>query len=205
MQQLHEIIKQAVALGWVDWTVTVTALIYVVLSARESPWCWVWGIISCSLWAYASYAFYDLYIDALLQLFYVVMGFVGLYHWRYGGEQASEAPIVRWPFRRHVPYLVIGSIVSAGFGYFFDAYTPAAATYLDAFATIFAVLATFFLTRKLLENWLYWVVIDGALVYLYASRGAWLFSFVMVIYTAIAFVAFLQWRKRARLEDTQVG
>lgn len=196
MTLLEKIAAEALALGWIDWTVTITALIYVALAARENSWCWPWGIVSCGLWAYSSYAFYSLYLDALLQLFYVFMGFVGWYQWKAGGNQETAAPILRWPFRQHVPYLIAGTLLSLVFGYFFDEYTAAAATYLDAFATIFAMLATWLMARKLLENWLYWIVIDAALIYLYASRGAWLFSGVMVIYTGIAVMAYLAWKKR---------
>ena len=195
MDLLEKIVAEALALGWVDWTVTITALVYVVLAARENPWCWVWGIVSCGLWAYASFAFYSLYLDALLQLFYVGMGFVGLYYWRAGRGQA-EAPILRRPLRQHLVWLAGGSLLALAFGYFFDAYTPAAATYLDAFVTVFAMLATWLMTRKILENWLYWIIIDAASVYLFASRGAWLLSAVMVVYTGIAVMAYLGWRKR---------
>lgn len=188
----------AAALGWVDWMVTVTALIYVVMAAREKFWGWAWGIVSCGLWAYASFAFYSLYMDALLQVFYVIMGFMGLYHWRSGGAQGAEAPIIQWPFAKHIPYLIVGVLLALVFGYFFDTYTPAAATYLDALTTIFAMLATFLMTRKVLENWLYWIVIDATYIYLYASRGAWLFSALMVVYTAVAVMAYLNWRKRAK-------
>jgi len=41
-----KILQEAAALGWIDWTVTVTALVYVVLAARQNVWCWVWGIVS---------------------------------------------------------------------------------------------------------------------------------------------------------------
>ncbi len=195
---LEKILEEAAAMGWVDWTVTVTALVYVVLAARENPWCWLWGIVSCGLWAYASYAFYSLYLDALLQLFYVAMGFVGLYHWRSGGTGGKEAPIQQWAFHRHLPWLLAGTLLSFGFGYFFDAYTTAAATYWDAFTTIFAMLATFLMTRKILENWLYWIFIDATYIFLYASRGAWLFSGVMVIYTAIAIAAYFKWQRKVK-------
>ena len=83
-QLVQQFLQDLAALGWLDWTVTITALIYVVLSARNSPWGWPFGIVSCALWGYASFFEYDLYLDALLQVFYVVMGFLGLYNWLKG-------------------------------------------------------------------------------------------------------------------------
>lgn len=221
----ERIITEAAALSWVDWVVTITALVYVVLAARQNIWAWAWGIVSCALWAYASFFFYHLWLDALLQLFYVAMGFLGWYQWR-NGRIEKEASIIReagkegilddWQtdsaikrkkalsitqltWRENLLIVVGGSLAALSFGYFFDVYTPAAATYLDAFVTVFSVITTFMLVQKKLDNWAYWVVIDAASIYLFASRGAYLFAFIMIIYTLIAANAFLQWRKKDKL------
>lgn len=205
------LLQESLALGWVDWVVTVTALVYVVLAARQNGWCWVWGIISCSLWAYASFTFYHLWLDALLQIFYVVMGFVGLYNWRRsdlahkglsdseteGRGEGAKLLITRLTAKQNLFIIIGGTILSLLFGYFFDIYTPAAATYLDAFVTIFSIITTFMLVQKKLDNWAYWVLIDSVSVYLFASRGAYLFAFIMIIYTLIAANAFLQWKREA--------
>ncbi len=196
---IAEIAKEAAALSWVDWVATSTALVYVVLAARNQVWCWFWGIVSCSLWAYASYAFYGLYLDALLQLFYVGMSFVGIYNWKYGGQEGADAPVRQLSPSDHFTYLIAGSLLALAFGYFFDNYTPAAATYWDAFTTVFSVLATFMLVRRLLDNWAYWVVIDLVYVGLYYSRGAYLFALLMVIYTIIAALAWREWRKQRKV------
>lgn len=191
----QQLLAEAAQLSWVDWVVTVTALIYVVLAARENIWCWFWGIISCSLWAYASFVFYDLWLDALLQVFYVIMGFVGIYRWRYGSRSGSDLPVSRMPRREMAWTLAGGSLLAWIFGTLFDEYTPAAATYLDATTTVFSIITTFLLVQKRLESWLYWVVIDALYAYLYFSRGAYLFALLMVLYTGIAISAYFQWRR----------
>ena len=192
---LATILREAAALSWIDWVVTITALIYVVLAAREKVWCWFWGIISCSLWAYASFFFYGLYLDALLQLFYVAMAIVGLYQWKYGGREGEGMPVSRLSARQHLLLLAGGTAGSLAFGYFFDEYTPAAATYWDAFTTVFSIIATLILVRKVLDNWGYWIVVDPIYVGLYFSRGAYLFSLVMVVYVIIASFALVSWSK----------
>ncbi|MFN7118100.1 MAG: nicotinamide riboside transporter PnuC [Saprospiraceae bacterium] len=207
----NNIVAEAAALGWVDWVVTVTALVYVVLAARENIWAWGWGIVSCGLWAYASFFLYNLWLDALLQLFYVGMGVVGIYKWMGKGrvEQAKDSgksvldeeivassalPITQLTIHQHLMIIIGGAFIAVVFGYFFDVYTPAAATYLDAFVTVFSIVTTFLLVQKKLDNWAYWVVIDAASIYLFASRGAYLFAFIMLVYTVIAANAFWQWR-----------
>ena len=85
------------------------------------------------------------------------------------------------------------------FGYFFDEYTPAAATYWDAFTTVFSVIATLILVRKVLDNWAYWIVTDLIYIGLYFSRGAYLFALVMVVYVFIFAFALVSWARQYRM------
>lgn len=191
-----QLVQEIMALGWLDWVVTLTALVYVVLSARNNAWCWPFGIVSCALWAYAAYG-YGLYSDVLLQVFYVVMGFWGLYNWQKGSQEGGVMPISRMRKQDHLLYLVIGVAGGMLLGYLFS-HTTAAATYWDAFTTSFSVLATIMLVRRQLENWYYWFVIDLAYAGLYYSRGAVLFALLMVIYTVIVVYAYYTWREQLK-------
>ena len=193
MNIIQQLISEISALPTIDWIITLTAIIYLLLATRNNVWCWFWGIISCSIWAYSSFVNFQLYLDAALQLFYVVMGFVGIYQWKYGNSK-EELPISKLSRKDHLLWLSIGSVVAVLFGYFFAKLTPAAATYLDAFTTIFSIIATFFLVRRKLDNWMYWVIIDAVYVYLYASRGAFLFALLMVWYVYLAAKAYFNWK-----------
>ncbi|MCB0637167.1 MAG: nicotinamide mononucleotide transporter [Lewinella sp.] len=188
-------------MGWLDWTATVLALVYVILAARDTPWCWPFGMISCALWAWASFYQYDLWLDAGLQLFYVVMGAVGLYRWIYGGQQGEGLPITQGSWWDQWPYLLSGSVLAVVFGLLFSAYTPAAATYWDAFTTIFSVLATWLLVQRRIENWIYWIITDAIYVGLYYSRGAYLFAVLMCLYVIIAAGAWRNWRRLQLAEE----
>ena len=192
---METLIQAAQNLHWSESWATIFGIIYVILAARKSVWCWFWGIISCALWAYASFALYDLWLDALLQIFYVGMGFWGIYAWVYGGQNKAELPISVLSWNKHFILWGIGIVLAVLFGYFFDNYTPAAATYLDAFTTIFAIIATYLTVQKVLENWLYWVVVDLLYIYLYSRQEAFLFAFLMGLYVVIAIGGYLNWRR----------
>lgn len=198
MDILPKIIEQAQAFSWVDWVATLTAIIYVVLAARENIWCWFWGIISCSLWAYASFVYYNLWMDALLQVFYVIMGFIGIYQWKYQQEGQDIRPTTQLTIPEHLTYGAILLPATFLFGYFFANYTPAAATYPDAFTTILSVLATFILIQKKLETWLYWILADTLYVWLYARQGAYLFALLMIFYVIIAVDGYFRWRRQMK-------
>jgi len=189
LNTFFEIIKtETTALHPAEIISTVTAVIYLILAARENIWCWFFGIISCSFWAWAAYFLYNLQIDSLLQVFYVVISFWGLYQWKFGSENKKELPITRLSIKEHALIIGGGVLLSGMGGWLYANYTTASSTYLDAFTTVFSVIITFMVIFKKMENWLYWIVIDAVYVYLYWSREGYLFSILFVAYIIIAFL-----------------
>ena len=190
------LIEQFKAQGWLDWTLLITAIFYIILAARENIWCWFWGIISCSLWAVVSFRG-KLYADAVLQLYYVAISFWGIYEWKFKPQEENKEalPITRLTIQQHLKIIVIGILLSLPFGYFLKGYTDAAATYLDSVTSVFAIITTVLVARKILENWIYWIIIDGVYIYLYGSRGMLMTAVIMVIYVIISVFGYFNWRK----------
>jgi nicotinamide mononucleotide transporter len=69
---------------------------------------------------------------------------------------------------------------------------------IDSFTTVFSVISTFMLTKKILENWLYWVVIDIVSVYLYFSRELHLTSLLFILYSIIAIFGYFSWLRYSK-------
>lgn len=189
-------LEEIYALSWIDWVVTITGIIYVVLAAKENIWCWFWGFISCSFWAYADFYLYQLYADGFLQLFYAGMSAWGLWQWQFGTKGKGPSPIRKMERHEHIWIIslsVIGGILA---GYFLSTYTDAAASYPDAITTVFAIMATYLVVQKKLENWLYWMGIDFVYLFIYGSQGAYLFVLIMVIYLVVAYYGWRNWERR---------
>lgn len=199
------LVEQISALHYAEIISVVTAIFYLILAARENVWCWFFGIISCTFWAWAAFSLYDLYIDSLLQVFYVVISFWGIYSWKFGGKAKTELPITKLSLQEHGTIIGAGLVLSGLFGWLFAEYTSAASTYPDALTTVFSVLTTFMVIRKKLENWFYWLVIDSIYVWLYWSRGGYLFSLLFVVYLIIVVKGYLDWKEKYEAEGMKKG
>ena len=213
-----------------EWLGFLMALLYSLLAALEKPLCWLFAFISSILYFYICVE-NSLYLQALLQVFYVAMSVYGWWSWReqngnksenengnenekvseeglrqgfdelnlkaQGPKEKEKSGVVRWSLRELSMYMFSGLIVALITGYLFANYTETHLPWLDASITVFSFLATWMMTRKILQNWLMWIFIDTATVYLYATQSLSLSALLYIIYTLIAIYGYLQWRKKS--------
>ena len=182
--------------GLADFSVTeacaaVLAIAYLVLAIKQSMWCWL-AALSSSLLYLAVFFMARLYMESSLQIFYAAMAVYGYQQWRYGGVDHSGVRITTWPLRRHAAVLAAIAAVSASIGWIMS-HTDAAFPYIDAFTTVAAIATTYMVARKVLENWIYWFVIDGISVFIYLARGLELTAALFVLYLVLIVVGFRRW------------
>ena len=168
------------------------SILYVILAVKESIWCWGAATISVILYIYICYSA-QLYPETGLQVFYLFMGFYGYYQWN---KNDSTLQIQQWTTTKHLLILLLGAILTFLMGFYFSIYTNAALPLVDSFTTVFSVFSTYMVTKKVLGNWLYWIVIDAVSVYLYFSRDLHLTSLLFMAYTIIAIFGYFSWLKR---------
>jgi nicotinamide mononucleotide transporter len=130
------------------------------------------------------------------------MAVYGYLQWRYGGRKSgkNELPISVWPLRVHA--LAIGGsvVLSAGLGWTMSRYTSAAFPYFDSFVTVASIVTTYMVARKILENWLYWLVVDGLALYLYWQRGLYLYVGLFALYLVLVVIGLVRWHRDWRAQ-----
>jgi len=178
-----------------EWEIFITALVYIVLAAFENVWCWLFGIISSALSVYLCYTG-NLFLESGLSFFYVVIGLYGWYQWMHGSEGKTALKIISYSKNKNVYLILIGLAAWAPLGFVAHTFSTQALPYLDAFITAFSLVATWMTAKKIIQNWLYWIVIDALAIILYASREFYLIALLYFIYTLIALVGYIKWRKK---------
>ncbi|MGQ0828616.1 MAG: nicotinamide riboside transporter PnuC [Bacteroidota bacterium] len=178
-----------------EWFIFITAILYVVLATIENAWCWLFGITASALSVYLCYTG-NLFLESGLNIFYVVIGIYGWYQWLYGSKEKTKLIVSSFSFTKNCYLIIIGCVVGAPFGYIANRYSTQVMPYLDAFITAFSLVATWMTAKKILENWLYWIVIDALAVFLFASREFYLIALLYLIYTLLSVLGYIQWRKK---------
>ncbi|MEM9533112.1 MAG: nicotinamide riboside transporter PnuC [Pseudomonadota bacterium] len=177
------------------------AVAYLVLAARENIWCWLCAFVSTAIYIGLFYRV-ALLSESLLNVFYLGMAVYGWWQWR-SGVQDQPRKIQSWPLRRHALVILAAGAAVPVLG-LITSRAGAAFPYVDAATTCFAVATTFMVTHKVLENWLYWLVIDGVSIYLYLEKGLKLTAALFGLYLVICVFGYLNWRRRYTLSQPAV-
>lgn len=176
------------------WEITavILALAYLLLAMREKISCWYAAFASTAIY---TFLFWDvsLLMESALQIFYLIMAVYGWWQWRHHRDKHRDLHIHCWPLRTHLVVISAVAALTLLFGYVLETSTSAALPYLDSFTTWGAVITTFMVTRKVLENWIYWFVIDGVSIYLYMDRGLYLTALLFLAYVVLVVIGFFQW------------
>ena len=176
----------------------VLAIAYLLLVVRQHIACWYAAFASTTIFL-AVFWQVNLYMESGLQVYYLIMAVYGWFQWRAGGDTGEGSlPISTWSLTLHA--VVIGSVLAATIvSGTLLAGTDQHLGYLDSFTTWGAIVATFMVTRKILENWIYWIVIDGASIYLYYDRDLYFTVILFIVYLVIIFFGFRTWLREYRL------
>ena len=175
-------------------------LAYLLLAVRRNLWCWVCAFASTSIYLVIFWRA-SLYMQTALQVFYLVMAGVGFYDWKRGRGGDGEVAIRSWTLPQHLAAAVLVICATAINGWLLTRETHAVAPYLDSFVTWGSVITTWMVARRVIENWLYWVVVDGIAAYLYLTQQLYPTTLLFIIYIGIVIRGFVVWRREQRTQQ----
>ncbi len=180
-----------------EWTAVILGFAYLLLAVRRNQWCWWAALISSAIYL-VLVARAHLYMQVLLQLFYLVMAVYGYLQWRSGRDQAGELEMVRWSWSKHVAVAGVVLLATVLNGWLLSSQLDAHAPYLDAFVTWGSVVTTWMVARRVIENWLYWIVVDAVAAVLYFNQGLRATALLFIAYIGIVIHGYFVWRRTER-------
>jgi len=199
MQEIFNNIKHAFSeTSLLEWLAVSTGTLYVILISYKQIIAWLFALISSLMYVYICFH-YQLYLESFLQFFYVAMAIYGWLNWK---KEIQTTTIIKWPIKNHLMNICLSSILTLILGFTFSKFTNQANPFTDAFTTVFSLTATFMVTKRVLENCIYWIIIDGVSIFLYSSRALYLTSVLFFIFTLIAIFGYIKWKKEFKIQTT---
>jgi nicotinamide mononucleotide transporter len=186
---------------WLEVAAFVLAIAMVVFNVREIHWGWPCAAASSVLYC-ALFGQSRLYGDAALQVFFAAMALWGWAQWLRGVRPDGQAlRITRIAPRILQRDALVTVLLVVGIGLFLQHFTDTDVPWWDAVPTAGSIMATIWVARKYIENWLAWMGINAISVSLYAYKGLWL---TVVLYLLLIAMAGWGWRVWQRALDTRL-
>jgi nicotinamide mononucleotide transporter len=173
----------------------VLSVTTVALNIRQNHWAWLFAIVSSA--AYGVVFFNSrLYGDAGLQVVFIVVSVWGWYSWLHGGAGGRGRLAVSTLDARG--WALVAAGWAAGYlvlSWFLRTYTNTDVPHTDGFLTAGSLVGQVLLSRKKLENWHAWIVVDVLYVGLYVYKGLLLTGVLYALFVAMAVAGLLAWRR----------
>lgn len=165
-------------------------LAYLYFIIRQKSVAWLWSILACSIFVWVCYTS-QLYLQTGLYLFYILIAVYGLLKWK----NRPSLVIRRMTMRHHVIFILVSFFLGFLLGFIFENHTNQHSPYLDGVITAFAVGTTLLIVSKHRENWLYWIVINMASMYLYYTQDLIWLTLMSLLLMLFAIRGFQVWSR----------
>lgn len=188
-----------------DWSLilqivgTTLGLIYLWLEYKANLWVWVIGAIMPMVHG-VLYLTSGIYADAAMQLYYVAAGIYGLVVWKRHPKDSSSGRIKHTPLRWILPLVAIYVVLHVAIYFVLTDFTDSRVPFFDSMSTALSIVAMWMLSRKLVEQWLVWLVVDMISVGLYLYKGIPLTAGLYAVYSVLAIVGYVRWLRICRGE-----
>ena len=181
--------------NWIEIVGAILSLIYLYLSIKQKISLWIFGFLSSALYIVVFFQT-KFYADMSLQFYYLVISVYGWFNWKYGKpDTGQELPATKIT-KRLILQLGASSILIYVIYYLVLAkFTDSTIPKADSLVGMLSVIGTWMLARKLIENWLVWIVADGIATGLFFYKGLYPTAVLFIIYAIMAIVGYWQWKK----------
>lgn len=188
------LLSTLLAVDWLEFAGLAAGLLCVWLLIRQNPWTWPVGIVyvCISLWVFLQA---KLYADLGLHLVFLALNGYGWWFWLHGGSTSEDAVPVTTTDPRTLVALVAAAMAAAmASGAWFERHTDAALPYWDNTTTMLSLAAMWLSTRKKLENWILWFVVDVLATGIYFYKGLYFYTALYLVYIGMAVMGWRAWR-----------
>lgn len=150
-----------------------------------------------------------LYADMGLQVVYLILSIYGWYEWKFGGKDRTELHVTRASRQMLMRAAMAAVVFATVLAIILSRVTDAALPWLDSATSSTSLAAQFMMTRKILENWVIWAVVDVVYVGMFIYKELYLTAGLYAVFFFLALAGYRQWKgaladeaKRSRVAAT---
>jgi nicotinamide mononucleotide transporter len=197
MSQPWSAVLTYVTANWTELLGSLTGILCVWLLIRQNIWNWPIGIANNIFYVFVFFKS-GLFADMGLQFVYLSIAFYGWWNWLHGGNNHSELNVARTSPQGLIAYCGITAAATAILYWLLRSFTPSTVPFADGLTTSLFLTAQFMMSRKLVENWWFWIVGDVLVIALYVYKHLYLTTGLYLVMLAMSIVALVEWQRAAK-------
>jgi len=179
-----------------DTTIEIFGAIFGFLSVyftiKQNIWCWYFGLLQVTLYCFVFFTS-KLYSDMILHVIYIFLQVFGWYNWKYGGTNKSTLRVTL--LTNATFWIGLTIIATLLVGYMMQTRTDASYPYEDAFIMIASLVAQYLMIKKILQSWMFWIIVDVVAIVIYAYKDLYFTTVLYVLFLVMAIIGYLEWKK----------
>lgn len=175
----------------------ILGLLYIFFSIRQHILTWPTGLFASLLYT-AVFFQSGFYADMGLQVYYIAISIYGWYYWLKGeakNDKNDTVPVTKVSKELWVKLLIATIIIYEIILFILIRFTDSTVPIMDSLTTALSITATWMLAKKYIEHWLIWVFVDLVSAGLYIYKGLWPTVILFVVYTVMAVLGYIEWKK----------
>ena len=169
------------------------SIIYVIFSIKQNVLCWL-ALFIASLLNMVAYNLINLPLQVSMQLFFIGTAFYGWHQWTYA-KNNKTLKVSKWNTKQHVLWISAGIFITVFLSIILQYFDISSNPILDSLMFTFNLIPMYMTGKKIIESWLYFIVIDVISGVFYLNSGEYFFSFLFFCYIGFATYGFLTWKK----------
>lgn len=171
-----------------------SGIVNIYLLTRCSLWNWFFGILTVSLYAIIFFNI-KLYADMSLQGVFLFFQFYGLYQWCYGNKENKPIAMQQLDLSTGLSLAVAAIILFGIISFTLIHNTDSTTVYADATITALSLIAQWMMSKKYLQHWILWIIIDVISINLYIIKSLYLTSLLYLVFMLLCIKGYYQWRQ----------
>lgn len=180
---------------WVEIVGAVTGLIYLYFEIKQKIWLWPLGIVT-SLFYIVIFFTSKFYADMSLQFYYVFISIYGWYNWTKGNANNNHSlPVINLNKKLGIILFIVHLFILGFIYYILKNYTDSPIPFWDALTTSLSIIATWMLSKKIIELWFIWIFVNFVSMILYIYKGLYPTTVLFFFYGFLSFSGYWEWNK----------
>ena len=184
------------AIQYMDQGALYCGLLSIILIILEKRLGWLFAAVA-SLLSSVMYFGTHVYFHSILSLYYVGISVYGFILWK-DKKSTKKLQISEYPFILHVKIILITTVISILMALIVQYIINPRYVIFDALVFSFAIIANYMQVKKIVSNWIYWIVLDSIVFIMDIKLGFVHLSYLNIAYVILAFVGFFRYTRRLK-------